>query len=715
MHKHRFLIACVALASTAHGATSPDLYQKNTSQAIAIYQKMTLDEKIGQLIQPSYSYLAQSVSPQGEACTKILRVAKADEATITRSCGLDLIKQYHLGSVLSGGDPYYNEPTLANWVALNALATKEHRIGNPLDPRFLIGNDAIHGNVHVEGAVIFPHNIGLGVTHDTKLVKQIGSVVGRDSLASGFNWIFMPTVAIAHDLRWGRTYESFGQQGELVKALAKAYVGGFQRLQGDKLLGPLATAKHFIGDGATQYGFDEGDDAYTGTQTDFWRLNGEGYEGALQAHVATIMTSYSSMDDSHTDNATQMHFGGKWDILKQFTQTGITGTDGQAYRFSGIVVSDWNGPTRAAYFYSKKHPALTLSQTMAKTINSGVDIIMVGQTESINPFDHQSKPSFTSLGDVFTAIKTAYEQGLISDVRLQDAVMRILTVKLAMNPQVPTDYAALQAQERQLALKAASESLVLLKNDHKTLPLNKSQVKYVLFSGETNDLGLQNGAWTVTWQGQKSNRYFTGKNQISSGALTLEEGIKASVGPGTLFYHGDEALPRDANASNSVVIALLAEVPYAEFTGDIANSQAEDPWYLLNAGRPNGKPGTNIYMGLPQNHFMGLRFSDKQAMTIARMKKQGIPIVTVIYSGRPMILNEGLSKAPLPNSDALIAAFLPGTLGGRALSDAIFGSYHFKSKGQSNTLTFPWPQDMTQVADHFSKGALFPIGYGLAD
>ena len=693
-----------------------DLYQDQRIEAKKIFNKMSLDEKIGQLLQPSYALLAEIVSPNGIDCKEALTVeAQSSNEVIVKACGLDQIQQYHLGAILAGGGPYLNAPTIKNWANLNALAVTQHDLSGSSDPVLLIGNDAIHGNTHVQGGVVFPHDIGLGVTHDPELVQQMGEVIGQDSLASGFNWVYMPTLAVAQDLRWGRTYESFGQNGELVKMLGRAYIDGFQNIQHDRIIGPIATAKHFIGDGATKYGFDEGDDAYSGNPKDFWLANGMGYEGALQAHVATLMVSYTAINDQGTHNDTRMHFGGRWDILNQFKNQGIQGTDKTLYRFQGFAVSDWNGHTRAGYTYNLSHPALNLSEIYAKSMNAGVDMFMLGQGETFGHFPN-ADGKYNSIEDAFNAIKNAYQDGLITPERLEDAVIRILQVKLVMEPEKNIDYSALQEKERKLALQAAQESLVLLKNNEKTLPFKRDKIQNVIFVGDTNDLGIQSGGWTINWQGQKGDQYYTGEDQISSGALTVEQAIKQNLPAETQYYYVNTTtqtpLPEALSADNSIVIAVVAEAPYAEFMGDIGNKDAPDIWYDVGADNK-----TNSYFGLPQNQVLGLQYSDVEAQAIATLKQQGVPVVSVVYSGRPIILSDGGIKAPLLNSDVVIAAFLPGTLGGKALSDAIFGDYHFRSasEGHSNTLTFPWPENMTQVENHFAAGALFPVGYGLAD
>lgn len=661
---------------------------------------MSVDERIGQLILPSYVLLANAVSPDGVLCKQAVNDPKASDDKKIKACGLDQIAKYHLGAVLSGGGPYFDAPTLQNWIKLNTLAKKVHDKASPRDPLLLTGNDAVHGNMHVQGAVIFPHNIGLGVTHDPDLIKKIGRAVGVDSLQSGFNWVYAPTLAIAQDLRWGRAYESFSQDPTVVKQLGQRFMEGIQNMQGNKINGPVTTAKHFLGDGATQYGFDEGDDQYKGGLKEFWQANGAGYEAALDANAGSLMVSYNAIDGDDT----RMHFGGKWDVLNKYKQ-----------KFDGFVVSDWNGPTRAAYFLAQlTQKKLTLPEIYAKSLNGGVDMMMLGQGDNSDPFDPTSPLNFTNVGDVFQALSTAYKNKLISNKRLEEAVTRIIAIKLAMqNNTSLVDYSALQEQQRKLALEAAQKSLVLLKNEQNTLPLTASVIDTVFVIGEADDLGLQNGGWTINWQGQKGNQYFTGKDKETSGAKTLAEGLKQKLPKANFYFINEKSnakIPENLNKATTIAIALVAEVPYAEFMGDIGNAQVPDRWYDMGA-----KYGYNLYLDLPQSQFLGLKFKDAEALAIKQLRAKNIKVITVVYSGRPMVLDEGGINAPFPNSDAVIAAFLPGTLGGKAITDALFGDYRFRSEDKNNnTLSFPWPRDMKDVENHFQEGAKFYMGYGLA-
>lgn len=708
------LISCSNSSPRSTAATT-DMYQQLYPKATALYNQMTFDEKIGQLVLPSYVLLANSVSANGMDCKNAIQYGSPEDIII-QACGLDQIQTYHIGAVLTGGGPYFDTPTLANWAQLNQRAKTQHNLGSPLDPVLLTGNDAIHINMHVQGGVMGPHEIGLGVTHDPNLVAQIGELTGQDSLASGFNWIYMPTLAVAHDSRWGRAYESFSNNPLWVKLLGHVFIAGVQNIKNNQITGALATAKHFLGDGDTQYGLDEGDDAFTGSEQEFWLRNGIGYEGALQAKVGSIMVSYTAIDGDDT----RMHFGGKWNINNQFKTSGITGSDGNNYQFTGFMVGDWNGPTRAAYFYNKLNDTqLSLPETMAKAINGGVDMLMLGQGDTVDPFDPNSAPTFTSVGQVIEALKSAYNSGLINDARLQDAVVRILAVKLAMQQAPIPDYATIQSQERAIALKAAKESLVLLKNANNLLPVNKSSIQNVVFIGDTDDLGLQNGGWTINWQGQKGDVYFSSlRDSSSSGAATIQAAIKALLPTNINYYYVNDTqndLQNNPalNSNNTIAISVVSEVPYAEYMGDIANGIITDAWYQFGATY-----GYNLYLGLPQSNFLGLHFDNAEATAISRLNNQGIPVVSIAYSGRPLIVTDGGNTAPLTNSTAFIVAFLPGTTGGTAISAAIFGDYGFCSGNTylgetSNTLTFPWPRNMNDIASHFATGSLYPVGYGL--
>ena len=535
------------------------------------------------MLLPTYRLLAVSVSgPLGQSpgylCNQALNNPTAGNQKIIAACGLNQIATYHLGAVLQPGGPNYNEPTLKNFRNFNGLAIQVHKAVEN-DPLLLIGNDAIHGNTHIEGGVVFPQNINLGVTHDPELVQEIGKLVENDSLISQFNWVYMPTVAVAQDLRWGRTYESFGQDPQLAKTMGNAYISGFQQIQNNQITGALACVKHFIGDGATQYGLDEGDDIFSGSEHQFWLENGLGYEGAIDAGALNFMVSYNAI------NGQRMHFGGQWNILNQFKTEGISGSDGKNYVFPGFAVSDFNGATRAAYFYNQLHPnkpLTSLPEMFAQSVNAGVDMLMLGGSDNQDPFDPNSPLNYSTLGQAFDGLKQAYDKKLIPESRIEDAVTRILAAKLAIASQKQvSSYPQLQSQERQVALKAAEESMVLLKNNDQVLPLNKAQVQNVVLLGDANDVGVQNGGWTINWQGQKGSIYYQGINKTSSGTVTLFDAVKRNFGSKVRILSEKEALAEmdKLSAAHTVVISVVNEIPYAEYMGDIGNSYEPDQWY----------------------------------------------------------------------------------------------------------------------------------------
>jgi beta-glucosidase len=711
MHKLLTIFVGTSLAIITPGVMAgqygADPYKAYQQQAQTIYESLTLDEKVGQLLLPSLKLLATSVpqpnnQPAGSLCESALNANASNQAIIT-ACGFDQLATYHIGNVFVDGGPFYNAPTLQNWQLLTTLAKQAHS-PNKKDPLLLLGTDAVHGNSHNAGAVIFPHNINLGATHDAKLVKQIAELTAQDVLFSGFNWLYAPTVALADDIRWGRTYESFGQDPQLIGRFAKEYTKSVQNQ------GALVTVKHFFADGATQYGFDEGNVVTHLNEAQLWQRHGQGYETATQAGAGSLMVSYSSI------NGDPMHFGGPWNSINRFKH-GELGKQA----FNGLVVSDYNAASRAAYIYNSEHPdapPIDFISALAKTVNAGVDMLMLGLFDRVNPFGANSPNNYTSVAEVHRDLKQAINQGLISQERLQEAVTRILAVKLFMTQQsMPlNNYEKLQQQERNVALQAASQSLVLLKNKNAVLPIKTHKVKNVVLLGDVDDIGIQNGGWTINWQGQKGNQYFSdtaeGKFAQSSGATTLAQGLKNRLPQDVQYFNETNVHEQLENLKpkQTVAILILSEPPYAEYMGDIGNHHTIDPWYA--AGAPNGE---NSYMPLVQKTSLAITPSADQLRTVQALRDKGIPVITVLYSGRPMVITE-TAGAPLPLSDAFIAAFLPGTLGGQAIADAITGNYHFRSKayGQSNTLSFPWPRNDKDVATNFKSGELFPIGYGLA-
>jgi beta-glucosidase len=579
--------------------TSAQQSSNDVGQVGALVAQMTLDEKIGQMTQADALALAD----------------KSD------------VQKYFLGSVLSGGGRGPSDLSAKGWLnscdQIRSWALKT-RLKIPL----LYGIDAVHGHNNVDGAVIFPHNIGLGATRNPALVEKAARIVGEEVAGTGIQWAFDPCVAVALNERWGRTYESFGESPDLVSVMGAAVIRG---LQGGQLSGPasvLACAKHFLADGGTTNGVDQGnaicDDA---TLRNVFLPP---YVAAVKAGVGSIMVSYSSW------NGTKMH-GNKHlltDVLK-----GELG-------FKGILISDWAAIDQISPDYKSD---------VATSINAGLDMVMV-------PFGPGQSNSYV---DFIRDLKELVAEGKVSQSRIDDAVSRILRVKFQMglfqksgdDPELTA--AVGSAEHREVARECVRESLVLLKNANHALPLSKN-LKHLHVIGEAaDDIGIQCGGWTLSWQGHAG--------PTIHGGTTLLAAIRNTVAPGvnvTFSATGENAGGADA------VLVVVGEMPYAETSGDRQN----------------------------------LNLSEKDLALISKAKEAGVPVITVLISGRPLILDAALGL-----SDALVAAWLPGSEG-QGVADVLFGDY--KPTGK---LSRAWPLSNDQISGRANAGQkpLFPYGFGL--
>ena len=476
-------------------ATVPDL-NENAPQVEALLASMTLEQKVAQMIQGEIKH----VTPED-------------------------IRTYGLGSVLNGGGSFPNEEkfsSLQDWVALAdayreaSLDTSEGTAGIPL----LWGTDAVHGHNNVIGATIFPHNIGLGAANDPELIAEIGRITSREVAATGIDWIFAPTVAVVLDDRWGRTYEGYSDRPEIVGEYAGVIV---KALQSEGL---LATAKHFIGDGGTYRGIDQGD-TNVSLET-LLEIHGQGYYSALDAGVTSVMASFNSW------NGNKVHGD------KTLLDNVLRGKLG----FTGFVISDWNGVGQI--------PGCT-NDSCAQSINAGMDMIMA-------PEDWKAL--------LFNTIEQV-KRGDIAEERIDEAVRRILTAKFtaglfdAPMPSVraePLLTLVGSDKHREVARRAARKSLVMLKNNDSTLPI--SPTANVLVAGTGADsIEMQTGGWTITWQGTgNGNETFPGATSIFAG---IEQAMTDTAGSAVLSVDGSFSERPD------VAIVVFGETPYAEGQGDV--------------------------------------------------------------------------------------------------------------------------------------------------
>jgi len=446
--------------------------------------KMTLDEKIGQMTQVRHF------------------------SDITTG---DITKKY-IGSIIHTEGPLPGK-NAAEWQAKFRVLQEEAlstRLGIPL----LFGVDAIHGQNTYDGATIFPHNIGLGATRNPTLVKRAAEITAIESQACGFNWVFAPCIAIPLNEKWGRFYEAYSEDSALTNSLTKAAING---LQGD--LGSnktvLATAKHYIGDGATDNGKEGG--VTTLNPVEISTLLLAPYKTAVQEGAGAIMASFNTID------SLPMHANQVW----------ITDTLKDKLQFKGIVISDWKG-------YSKFG--------QEDIINAGVDMVMAVDGD-LDFFQRD--------------LKKAVESGTVSQDRIDDAVRRILRQKYRLglfeNPFPDTTLTKTigTKEHREVARQAVRESLVLLKNDD-ILPLNKNTQKIIVVGEHANNTGLQSGGWTIHWQGTETS-YF--------GSTTILQGIK-NQSDGQVIY---DSLGTKIHDDADVAILVVGETPYAEFFGDIGD------------------------------------------------------------------------------------------------------------------------------------------------
>ena len=590
------LLAAIIFLPVAANSQRADVERK----VEALLQQMTLDEKIGQMTQ-------------------------VDMYGITNPPD---IQKYFLGSMLSGGDsdPWNN--SAAVW--LQAVSSYEGwALKTRLHIPLLYGIDAVHGHNNIDGAVIFPHNIGLGAAHNPALVEQAERVTAEEVAGTGINWAFAPCVAVARDVRWGRTYESFGQDPDLVSELGAAAVLGLQGSELSPASGTvLACAKHYLGDGGTEGGVNEGDTVCD--DATMRKLYLAPYRAAVQAGVGSIMVSYSSWN------------GRKMSAQKYL----LTDVLKDELGFQGFLVSDWAAIDQLSGNYKKD---------VEESINAGMDMVML-------PHGPGKKNNFVEFID---DLKELVAEGKVPQARVDDAARRILRVKFQMGlfdhpyPATPALTAAIGSPEhRHVARQCVEQSLVLLKNASHVLPLSKTLKHLAVIGRAGDDLGIQCGGWTIDWQGQPG--------AVTQGGTTLLSAIRHSA-PGTeVTFSADGANTAKADA----IIVVVGELPYAESRGDRSN----------------------------------LKLARKDMALVKKAKAAGVPVITILITGRPLILGKALDE-----SDAVVAAWLPGTEG-QGVADVLFGDY--KPTGK---LPRAWPRDKHQFsADHTMGEPLFPVGYGLS-
>jgi beta-glucosidase len=590
-----YVICCFLLIGISCDEMKVTKEAQIEQKVAALLKLMTLEEKIGQMSQ-------------------IRHFEEAADACITKN---------FIGSIIhtQGKNP---GKTALDWqnrfvkLQKKALST---RLGIPL----LFAVDAVHGQNTFEGATIFPHNIGLGATGNEELVQKIASITALESQATGFNWVFAPCVAIPFNEKWGRVFEAFSESTALTERLTRASVKGLQGNLSDPTT-VMATAKHFVGDGATDFGVEGGNTSLSIDEINE-RLMGP-YRIAVKERIGAVMASFNRVSD------TSMHAH----------KSLITDTLKVEMNFDGIVVSDWKGYSR----FGKND-----------IVNAGIDIVMAVDGD---------------LEDFQTGVKRGVESNTIPMSRIDDAVKRILRQKFRLGLfDKPFPDSTLVAKigvkaHRAVAKQAVRESLVLLKNKNKVLPLSKDTNKIVVVGEHANSTGLQSGGWTINWQGTKENY---------KGATTILEGIKK-------HSKGDVVYDKDATQNHfdaDIAIIIVGETPYAEFFGDIGH----------------------------ESNTRKLTLTEEHQKYIKTYADKGVKTIVVLVSGRPLVVTNQIEK-----SDAFIAAWLLGSEGD-GVAEVLFGDFNFSGK-----LPHSWPALLEDYKGKYgpnfwnnSLQPLYPFGFGL--
>ena len=592
----------------------------------ALLDRLSLEEKVGQLIQGEIQYTTP-----------------------------DDVMRHGLGSVLNGGGSFPNNDRGAARKDWLDLAAAYHRAAMRTDGGrtpipVLWATDAVHGHNNVRGATIFPHNIGLGATRNPDLVRQVARCTALEVSATGIGCAFSPSVSVVGDYRWGRTYESFAEDPQLVNRFARAMVEGLQQDAWGQPFGNgtvIATLKHFIGDGGTHLGVDRGDTRLN--ERDLCAVHGLPYFSGLAAGAQVVMASFNAW------NGERVH--GSRHLLTTVLKERIG--------FDGFVIGDWNGHAFV--------PGCSRT-SCAPAINAGLDVIMV-------PEDWREL-----LANTIAQVKA----GVIAASRIDDAVRRVLRVKFraGLFDEDRHESAVVDATRRfstpahlTVAERAVQESLVLLKNRGNLLPLAGNL--HVLVAGDAaQSLEKQMGGWSITWQG----RGVTADDFPQ--ASTVLDGIEARVrqGDGRLTVAPDGVFDERPD----VAIVVFGETPYAEWYGDRDTLEFEVDVKFWHAERvlPRVRPTLDL---------------------LSSLQAQGIPVVSVFLTGRPLYVN-----AELNASDAFVVAWLPGSAGERVAAPLFEPAGNDEQVDFSGRLGFAWPGTLTPAGQSAAQAPpLFPFGFGL--
>jgi beta-glucosidase len=632
------VVALVALVMGTTAASAPGAGQPRYLDARAsikdrvddLLRRMTLAEKVGQMDQIVIGELRDTTPPASGDCNN----AGGNNDPLQTPCLQRVLIDYHTGSILSGGTDNPADNTGKGWAeqynTIQRYAIENSRLHIPI----IYGVDAVHGFGHPFEATLFPHSIGLGATWDTELAEAAGAATRQQLLATGGNWNFAPVQDLARDNRWGRYYETWAEQPLLASALGAANIRG---MQGGGFKSPqvAATVKHFAGYSQSINGHDRVEAQLPIRYLQDIHL--PPYAAGIDAGAATVMVNSGSINNIP---ATGSHY-----LLTEQLRDRLG--------FKGVVISDFGDVPALQNAY---HVAADFPDAIARAVNAGIDV-------SMTPFDYVGWNN---------GLIQNVDEGVVSMKRIDQSVRRILTLKFQLglfdDPFVdPTEADAAITANRDLARKAAEESITLLRNQGGTLPLSPT-AKLVVTGPSADRVNNQLGGWSVSWQGV----FDAGNHVCCMGppdqippATTVLEGIQAadpnvvSVPTGQEITPAQEQQAVAATQSADAAVVVVGERAYAEGLGD-------NPTPMLPAD---------------------------QRSLIAALQGTGKPVIVVIIAGRP------LGLGPAENASALLMAYLPGTEGGAAVADVLFGAVN-----PSGHLPVTWPSAADRNAGDFDTG-----------
>ena len=621
------LAPVIAIVVTATLAFAQEPLYKNASQPVEarvadLLSQMTLAEKVGQMTQIDVARL------MGEG--------EWDRGPLSEAWLKIIFEDNQVGSILSGGGaaPLPNTPKA--WAEmtnrLQDAALESSRLGIPV----IYGVDAVHGHNNVLGATIYPHNIGLGATWNPELVEEVAAQVAQDVRAVGNHWTFAPVADVARDARWGRFYESFGEDPLLASELVTASVRGFEA-SGEV----AATVKHFAGYGESLIGFDRSP-AFLDLRT-LRTTHLPSFAAGIDAGAMTLMVNSGSV------NGVPVHASPY--MLQEVAR--------EQLGFDGVILSDWEDILKLV---SVHKVAKDFKEAVAMSINAGVDMYMV-------PHDAEG---FTS------TLTELVEEGTVPQARIDDAVSNVLTLKFELglfeNPYTDVEAAdgLVIEEERSLAKQAALESITLLEKG--SLPFDESIQNIFVIGPSADSIENQMGGWTIGWQG------IDNPDEVPPGLTVLEaleEVAPDGVAIDYLAEYQDAEAVKTATAEADVAIVVVGETPYAEGEGDSST----------------------------------LAFPEEQLALMRAVLETETPVIVVLMAGRPLIFPEDIWTG----LDGLIMAYLPGSEGGTAVADVLYGNANPGGK-----LPFSWPKGAGQLPITYDAlpgtpyDPLYAFGYGLS-